>query len=752
MRRFLIAATALLAALACSSTAASGASSPIVVVTSPGFSSYVPEVMRAEGLNGFATADVTDVDAELLAGFDVAVLGDVAVTAEQAEALAGWVEAGGNLIALSPDEQLAGLLGITTAGGTLDDAYVKVDTATAPGKGIVGETIQYHGSADLYDLDGATAVATLYSDSATATDHPAVTLHDAGAGQAAAFMFDLARSTVLTRQGNPAWSGQDRDLFDPAGLIRPNDLFFGGTAPNWVDLEKINIPQADELQRLLVNVITEMNRDRTPVPRFWYLPRGESAAVVMTGDDHANGGTAGRFNRYKALSPAGCSVARWECVRSTSYTYVPNSDLPAGLANQFDAEGFEIALHPTRGGCTNPTLGQFNTTYTNGLAAFATAYPELAAPATSRFHCTPWPDWSTHAKVEVAHGIRLDTNYYHFPDAWGGFPGFMTGSGELMRFAELDGSVIDLYQAPTHVNDEAMDEGLGQVGDAIDSMLDAATGPEGYYGMFTANMHTDDAVSAGSEAIVASAQAHGVPVVSARQALEWVEGRDASSFADFSWSDGDLGFTVTAGADGLQGMLPADSTRGVLARLTRDGSPVALTARTVKGVDYALFDAKAGSYEAAYEPPPVPVPGSGPGTPGPSGGTSGTGAPDGPNTSGGGAGAAPDRAAPRLTIRVGSRRTAKGLLRGGLGYRLTCSESCRLRSTLVAKTAGVSHLVGRASTRLPAAHSVRLAIKIRSKAARRLLRSGRVRLVLRVTATDAAGNARTIVRRIKVVR
>ena len=45
------------------------------------------------------------------------------------------------------------------------------------------------------------------------------------------------------------------------------------------------------------------------------------AAVVMTGDDHANGGTAGRFDEYMAASPPGCSVADWECIRGTSYIY-----------------------------------------------------------------------------------------------------------------------------------------------------------------------------------------------------------------------------------------------------------------------------------------------------------------------------------------------------------------------------------------------------------------------------------------------
>jgi hypothetical protein len=64
-----------------------------------------------------------------------------------------------------------------------------------------------------------------------------------------------------------------------------------------------------------------MNHDRKPLPRFWYFPHGHKAVVIMTGDDHATGGTAGRFDQHLASSPAGCSVDDWECVRSTSYIY-----------------------------------------------------------------------------------------------------------------------------------------------------------------------------------------------------------------------------------------------------------------------------------------------------------------------------------------------------------------------------------------------------------------------------------------------
>ena len=143
-------------------------------------------------------------------------------------------------------------------------------------------------------------------------------------GEAAAFTYDLARSVVYTRQGNPAWAGQNRDPNDPSvSRIISHDMYFGNATwdpqPDYIDWNKITIPQADEQMRLLANLIQYMNRDKKPLPHFWYFPRGEKAVVIMTGDDHGSGNTAGRFDHYLAISPVGCSVENWECIRSSSY-------------------------------------------------------------------------------------------------------------------------------------------------------------------------------------------------------------------------------------------------------------------------------------------------------------------------------------------------------------------------------------------------------------------------------------------------
>ena len=128
----------------------------------------------------------------------------------------------------------------------MNEGYLRIDTATAPGHGIADETIQYHGTADLYALtEGTTEIARLYSNSSSATANPAITVRSVGksGGQAAAFTYDLARSIVYTRQGNPAWAGDERD---GNTVIRANDLFFGAKKgdeqPDWNDFDRIAIP------------------------------------------------------------------------------------------------------------------------------------------------------------------------------------------------------------------------------------------------------------------------------------------------------------------------------------------------------------------------------------------------------------------------------------------------------------------------------------------------------------------------------
>ncbi|MBL7739314.1 MAG: DUF4082 domain-containing protein [Chitinophagaceae bacterium] len=584
-----------------------GPGGPILVVHSNAnpFSLYSAEILRAEGLNEFTTAEIATVTSTLLNNYDVVILGEMALSAPAVTLLTDWVNAGGTLIAFKPDASLNALLGISAAAGTLSDKYLLVNTASGPGVGIVNETIQFHGTANLHTLNGATGLATFYSDAVTATSNPAVTTINVGSngGKAVAFLYDLPTSIIYTRQGNPAWAGQKRD--GTTGPVRSDDMFFGlpaNSGADWIDFNKISIPQADEQQRLLANIILQHNMHRKPLPRFWYLPRDLKAAIVMTGDDHFNNGTAGRFNHYLTLGPnTPQDVANWNAIRGTSYIY-PGTPISDAQAAEFDAQGFEIALHPTTS-CTNYTESSLNTAITTQTGSFLGYLPSLSSPVSNRTHCLPWSDWASQAKVEAQNGIRLDVNYYYWPASWvQSRPGMFTGSGMPMRFGDLDGTMIDCYQATTQITDES---GLN-VSTFTNSLLDKAIGPEGYYGVFVANMHTDTGANhVGSQAVINSALARQVPVISAKQMLTWLDGRNHSSFGSITWVGNVLNFTITAasGSNNLRAMLPVNAGSGILTQISRAGSPISYTTATIKGIEYAFFDASiTGNYSANYGP------------------------------------------------------------------------------------------------------------------------------------------------------
>lgn len=603
-----------------SASLSQGPGGPLLLITSKsnGFSQYYSEILRNEGLNEFDETDIEQLSAPDLAKHDIAIVSEMPVDDSHAKLFIDWVRGGGNLILMRPAKSLAEQFGYKTQLSTADESiqhggYLKIDSSKPVGAGLVRQPIQFHGDADEFVANNANVFATLYKDAKTGTPFPAVSSVQLGAGNAVVFNYDLAKSIVYTRQGNPDWSGHERDGVLP---IRSSDLFYGASErdpqPDWVDPKNIAIPQADIQQRLLANLIITLNANKEPLPRFWYLPRGIKAVVVMTGDDHGHGGTSGRFRDYQRKSEKDCSLENWECIRATSHIFV--GSISSEQAIDFVKQGFEIGLHVYTA-CTDwPTKivrGEdgverhevdrdfANALYSQQLEGFAMKYPGVPAPVSNRTDCITWGDYDAQPQIELNHHIRLDTNYYYWPAKWvKDRPGLFTGSGLPMRFARRDGSLIDVYQAATQMTDES-----GQSYPfTVDTLLDNALGSSEYFGVFMANMHNDERKSPSADAIISSAQKHHVPVINAEQLLTWLDGRNASQFHDMKWSNNQLSFSIRAGigGNGLEAMLPIHSGVGDLTSIAIDGKTAKWEKRTVAGVSYAFVRAEPGTFVVSY--------------------------------------------------------------------------------------------------------------------------------------------------------
>jgi len=120
---------------------------------------------------------------------------------------------------------------------------------------------------------------------------------------------------------------------DRVSLMHPSRFeseVMGTDAPGFDGfLDTLQVPQADEQQRLLTNLIQMMNVRRKPLPRFWYLPNGYQAAVINFALD------------------VGIPTERVEVVGDAVLLESTTSDL--GKVVEYDSNGNELWSFPGNG-------------------------------------------------------------------------------------------------------------------------------------------------------------------------------------------------------------------------------------------------------------------------------------------------------------------------------------------------------------------------------------------------------------------
>ena len=303
-----------------------GTPAPVLVVLNSAapnpFGAYLPEVLRAEGINSLDVVQLSALSAPMLQSAAVVVLAETPLTASQALLFTNYVAGGGRLVAMRPDAQLAGVLGISPAAGSTTDGYVLIDQSGS-GAGLQQVTLPFKGVSDHFGLAGATTVATLYATRDLSANRPAVVRHN----RTAAWSFDLARSTAYVRQGDPAFAGLDRD---GQPFYSTGDIFF-----QTIDLERIGVPHADVQMRLFSRVITDLLVDSQPLPRLWYFPGASRTVLVPTSDSHTS------WPLYEQLVDAVESVGGR--ISFFMPRYIDPSQIPI---TTFAGNGHDFGLHP----------------------------------------------------------------------------------------------------------------------------------------------------------------------------------------------------------------------------------------------------------------------------------------------------------------------------------------------------------------------------------------------------------------------
>ena len=586
------------------------------------FGMYLGEILRAEGINCFHTADLSSVQSGSLEKYDIAILAETPLSAAQAEMFEAFVARGGRLVGMRPDDRLGSVLGLQRGEGNISDGYVKTESSHLASKGINPATLQIHGDANLYKLAGAQAVAWLYTDRDTASEYPAVTVNETGDGMTVTFAFDLAKSIATMRQGNPEMANQDVDGLNG---VRTVDMFKG-----WIDLERIEIPQADEQQRLFVNILSLLSQGRRPLPRLWYFPEDKKSVLIATGDSHSNpqpfieqaleiverhGGHMTVYYAPQIVSDVG------RAARVTRFWLTDHVPPVSGVMGEefgsptpfvvegWRARGHDIALHPYAD---------------TGLDEWKIYWKEFTGRGygpvseTVRTHRVLWTGWTETARLQASYGIRMNFDFYHVGPSLqkpnGEWPnGHLIGSGRPMRFIDEQGRIINLYQQHTHFADEhliPMDvPGWGgwpnltakEAVDVVKYLLDRSVKQNDFCAL-GGQFHVDPFQLGGDPAekatvfldgALAYAAELGVPIWSAQEWLKFTERRHESDFTDVVWdaSASSLTFHLVPrdrSDSALTVLIPIRHTDKNIGSLSVDGVTTPLSTRQVVGnVEYA---------------------------------------------------------------------------------------------------------------------------------------------------------------------
>jgi hypothetical protein len=574
----------------------------LILATDQNFGSFTAEILKTEGFNEFQKHPLTDkVTLKYLQGFEVIILAEVPVTTAQKEMFAAYVKGGGNLIAFKPGKTLSEVFGLSDAGGTIDEAYISIDTGTAIGKGISHEALQFHGKADKYELKGGKSIAVFYKDAATSTDYPAAVANDYGKGHAMAFLYNLPQSVVYTRQGNYRHAGQEMDGITG---IRAMDLFTNG----WVDTTKNLLNQADEQMRLLSHGIEKMNSYTRPLPRFWYFPDTLKCLVTLNNDGE-DSKEAEFPQQFEDVDSKGAKMTLY--VKETEF-------ISKSRVNSWVNKGFEISGHPDdTKQATNPDWKTMDSVYENIIGRLKGQYG-IEGMQTTTNHWFVWcgknadgtSDFAAQARIEEKHGIGLDCNYAHYDNgsnqghflgASGTNQGNYTGSGLIMKFADVDGKVINVYQQLNNVYDQQYMEHKDQDGyfNCFKGLMDRSLDDE-VYSYISAKAHNNEYYFSKIPLMKSLdyANSRGIPVWTELKLLSFLKAKDEAAFTNINWANNRLSFKIKSSLTNINRltcMVPYVHDRKKINKITINGVTIPYSVKLIKGFDYAMFTIKPGA-------------------------------------------------------------------------------------------------------------------------------------------------------------
>jgi hypothetical protein len=241
---------------------------------------------------------------------------------------------------------------------------------------------------------------------------------------------------------------------------------------------------------------------------------------------------------------------------------------------------------------------------------------------TVRTHKILWTGWVESARIQATYGMRLNVDYYHYGPAmqkesgeW--VYGYLTGSGLSMRFMDEEGMLLDIFQQLTQLVDEhliKMPWGLGgpniggQAGVEVAKML-LDQSQQDFPAVICGQFHIDPIAMGGEiaeeekrfmEGTLEYAKSKGIPIISARNWLEFMNQRINSQITDVQLIKEEMKFVIQVQSpeSGLWKtplLVPVMEEKFKLRVIEVNGAQITNTIMSLSGVDYYFINLPPGS-------------------------------------------------------------------------------------------------------------------------------------------------------------
>jgi hypothetical protein len=345
-----------------------------------------------------------------------------------------------------------------------------------------------------------------------------------------------------------------------------------------------------------------------PLPRFWYFPDSLNCLVTLNND--------GEDSEENEFTP------QFEDVDSKGAKmtlYIKETDkVSAQWVEKWSRKGFEIAGHPddTRQ-ATAPDWNTMDSVIKDLKYKLKMKYGIKDIP-TNTNHWFVWcgnnasgeTDFAAQAKIEENNNIGLDCNYAHYDNnsTQGHFLGDVgtdqgnyTGSGLAMKFADIKGKVINVYQQLNNVYDQQYMEHKDQDGyyNAFKGLMDRSIEQQ-VYSFISVRAHNNEYYFSKIPLMkmLDYANSKNVPVWTELKLLEFLRAKDEATFTDITWQNNRLTFNIRSSlnhSNGITFMVPFSFRDNKITKIFINSVEEPYTLRTIKGFDYAMATVKPGN-------------------------------------------------------------------------------------------------------------------------------------------------------------